>query len=371
MPDQAQGLRALADRARRDQFGPSLVSDGEPIDGKPVAQAVPPTSLHTIAHPEAVVAAPQRFGNDMETEESIPVASIQSFQTLTSPHAAALPAERRARVIAVTSGKGGVGKTNFSTNLGLAFAARGQKVILVDADLGLANLHVLMGLAPRYNLEHILRGERSIQETLCAGPCGIRLLCGASGIVGLADLEPEERSYFINNLKELDALADLVIIDTGAGLSRNVLAILSAVEEVIVVTTPEPTAITDAYATIKVLSQENSNTRLMLVLNMVQHEAEGHQVSERLNSITQRFLNQSIDYLGHVLHDPAVSHAVRAQQPFILAAPSSGAARCVRQIASRLDCEEERPRQVEGIGGLLGRIQRYFGFNQATVRSRP
>lgn len=371
MPDQAQGLRALADRARRDQFGSSFDSDpalpaaSDGVD--PTLRADSP-AIHHAALAEAVVSvsSPPCHDKALRKEDAGPPYPHHPSYIC---HTAARPVQRHARVIAVTSGKGGVGKTNFSTNLGLAFAAQGQRVILVDADLGLANLHLLMGLSPRYNLEHILRGERSIQETLCPGPNGIQILCGASGIASLADLDADQRSYFIANLQELDTLSDIVIIDTGAGLSRNVIAILAAVEEVIIVTTPEPTAITDAYATIKVLSQENQHTRMMLVLNMAQNETEARLVAQRLNSISQRFLNRSLDYLGYVLHDAVVPQSVRAQQPFLLAAPYSRASQCIRQIAVQLSQHVEQPSQKGGIGGLLGRIQHYFGYNQSGARA--
>jgi flagellar biosynthesis protein FlhG len=276
---------------------------------------------------------------------------------------------RRARVVAVTSGKGGVGKTNFSTNLSLTLAQSGQRVIVLDADLGLANLHVVLGITPRYHLEHVMRGERTLREVLYPGPCDIQIIGGGSGITELANLDQRTRDVFVNGLQELDSLADVILIDTGAGLSHNVLAFLCAVDEIIVVTTPEPTAITDAYATIKVVSRENPSARIMLVINMAHSEAEARNVADKLTMIAHQFLRIDIDCLGYIPQDPAVTRAVRAQKPFSLSEPGSPAARSVAQIAAQLGYRQAAASN-SGVGGLLNRMQRFFGYRDVAVARR-
>jgi flagellar biosynthesis protein FlhG len=278
------------------------------------------------------------------------------------PSSLSEPPSTRARVVAVTSGKGGVGKTNFSTNLSLTLAKSGKRVIVLDADLGLANLHVIMGVNPPYNLEHVMRGEKSLRDILHSGPSGVKIIAGGSGITELANLDEPTRLAFVSGMRELDTLADVSLIDTGAGLSRNVLAFLCAVEEIIVVTTPEPTAITDAYATIKVVSMENPTAKQSLVVNMAHSEAEAEAVAERLILIAERFLNVKLEFLGFIPQDPTVSKAVRTQSPFVLSQPSCLAAQGVQRIAEQLGYFKSEPASSAGFSGLLNRMQRFFGF---------
>ncbi len=375
MPDQAQGLRALAERmTRRDHGCPSLPSAFAPEDARPRPESErdEPEARPQDDANRPYTAAVALDVADLPLETQTAVADTRLFtamghalQSATS-NAASAPVSasprQRARVVAVTSGKGGVGKTNFTTNLALTLAQSGQRVIVMDADLGLANLHVVLGISPRYHLEHVMRGEKTLREALCEGPCGIQIIGGGSGIAELANLDETSRQSFLTGLGELDTLADVILIDTGAGLSRNVMAFLCAVEEIIVVTTPEPTAITDAYATIKVASQENPTARLMLVVNMAQSEAEGEAVAAKLTLITQRFLKVNLDCLGAIPHDIAVGRAVRAQQPFTLSQPGSAAARSVAQIAAQLGYQHSKTEAPGGVGGFLNRMQRYFGF---------
>ena len=264
----------------------------------------------------------------------------------------------------MTSGKGGVGKTNFSTNLSLMLAKQGKRVIVVDADLGLANLHVVFGFTPQRSLEHVLRGECSLKEILCDAPGGVQVIAGGSGIVDLANLTEAQRDSFMIGLAELDTLADIIILDTGAGLSHGVLAFLNAAEEIIVVTTPEPTSLTDAYATIKVVASANPSAKLRLMVNMAQSEAEADAVSHKLALIAQRFLGIEPEYLGFVPMDPAVPRAVRAQQPFVLAQPHSEAAKAIEVIVERLGYTDHETRPT-GFTGLMNRMQRFFGKAKA------
>ena len=393
MADQAQGLRALANQKRHD-FS-DAAPPGDSLSG------IHHESSHAPAHtdvlnPEgvapdiaAVVQAPQnltRADRDFDaTSLEMSVAAVdgrlrerraETAVTVPSPAGRVHPASAAtmtrprvlARVVAVTSGKGGVGKTNFCSNLALTLAARGQRVIIVDADLGLANVHVVMGVAPRFHLEHVMRGEKTLKEVIYQTPSGVGIIGGGSGLADMANLDDARRQRFIAGLSDLDTLADVVLLDTGAGLSHNVLAFLCAVDEVIVVTTPEPTAITDAYATIKVLSQENPDAQQRLVINMAQSEAEAQAVAQRLQSISQRFLQRDLEVLGYIPHDMTVTRAVRAQQPFTVLQPTSPASRAILQIASRLGYDHSPLlRHSSGVGGLLNRMQRFFQQKSSAV----
>ena len=418
MIDQAQGLRALVNRARRDHAGNSLLDDnisehksqphsdpngveaGEG-DALPVQDVLNPEALADGANVRADLAVAVSVMDTAVVSPAARVSSTPENLARTAPAVkpgkvaqgedsaavyAAVPHRRsqerepapvaafpsppvaQARVVAVTSGKGGVGKTNFCSNLALTLAARGQRVIIVDADLGLANVHVVLGVAPRFHLEHVMRGEKTLQEVLYTGPGGVGIIGGGSGLTDMANLDETRRARFIAGLSELDNLADVILLDTGAGLSHNVLAFLCAVDEVIVITTPEPTAITDAYATIKVLSQENPGAQQRLVVNMAQSEAEAQAVAQRLQSITRRFLGRDLDWLGYLPHDMTVSRAVRAQQPFSTLMPDAPVSRAIVRLAARLGCEQPLPKTpAAGVSGLLTRMQRFFHHRSSAV----
>ena len=204
----------------------------------------------------------------------------------------------KTRIISVSSGKGGVGKTNTSINLAIAYAALGKKVIVMDADLGLANVNVVLGIIPKYNLYHIIRKQKTLKEIILDTPYGIQIVAGASGFSKIANLTEEEREGFIHELSELSN-ADIIIIDTSAGVSNNVLDFIAASDDAIIVTTPEPTAITDAYGIIKIIATEidNMNLGLKLVVNRVRSVTEGKKVAERVINIAGQFLNLKVDYL--------------------------------------------------------------------------
>ena len=349
MSDQAQGLRALAYQLRRESQLATYPSASQPAPSSDGSQ----TAVGTV--PNAPYASGMALADTRLYDQ--PATRFQTHTDCLTPKRT----QGHARVIAVTSGKGGVGKTNFSSNLALSMAATGKRVIVLDADLGLANLHVILGVNPPYNLEHVLRGERSIRDILHPAPGNIHIVAGGSGITELANLEEEDRRAFIEGLSELDTLADVIIIDTGAGLARNVLAFLCAVDEILVVTTPEPTAITDAYATIKVMSQENPSARLLLVVNMAESEVEANAVANRLQTISARFINTNLEYLGYIPQDPAVSRAVRSQSPFLLAQPNCPAAHAIRRIVADLGYCKPDPERSGGVNALLTRMQRFFG----------
>ncbi len=263
--------------------------------------------------------------------------------------------EKRTRIITVASGKGGVGKTNIATNLALSYAAMGKSVILMDADLGLANVNVVLGLIPKYNLYHVIRKQKRMSEILMDTDYGIRIVAGASGFAKIANLDDDERNVFIEELHELSN-ADVVIIDAGAGVSNNVISFIGAADEAIIVTTPEPTAITDAYGIIKIIATEidNLNLGIKLIVNRVKSVTEGKRVAERVINIAGQFLNLKIDYLGYVYEDQSVQHAILKQRPFLVVDPKSKASICIQQISSRLERVEFR--EGGGVGQFLKRL---------------
>lgn len=248
--------------------------------------------------------------------------------------------EQRARVIAVASGKGGVGKTNLSVNLAASLAALGKKVILVDVDIGLANADVICGVQPSLHLGDVLSGEVQPLQALTRVPGGFYLLPGMAGVRHLSDLEKTERDFLIRSFRDLEAHADFILIDTAAGISRNVVQIASAADEVIVVTTPEPTAITDGYAIVKAISRQKGFGRVRLVVNLANHRAEAARVCERIRTVSRRFLRIEVDCLGYVLFDDQVRAAVRQQRPFFLEYRRSPASDCVQALAERILGEE-------------------------------
>ena len=261
----------------------------------------------------------------------------------------------KTRVIAVASGKGGVGKTNIATNIAIAYANLGKRVVLMDADLGLANVNVVLGIIPKYNLYHVIRRQKTMREIIMDTNYGIRIVAGASGFAKIANLNDEERNGFVEDLSELGN-ADVVIIDTGAGVSGNVLSFIAAADEAIIVTTPEPTAITDAYGIIKIIATEidNLSLGLKLIVNRVSSVTEGKRVAERVVNIAGQFLNLKVDYLGYVYDDPDVHQSVLRQRPFLVANPRSKASICVQHIVSRLEKVEFR--EGGGVGQFLKRL---------------
>jgi flagellar biosynthesis protein FlhG len=261
------------------------------------------------------------------------------------------------RIITVSSGKGGVGKTNIAINLALSYAELGKKVTVMDADLGLANVNVVLGVIPKYNLYHVIRQQKKMKDIIMDTNYGIKIVAGASGFSKIANLSEDERKIFIRELDEL-ANADIIIIDTGAGVSNNVISFIAAADDVIIVTTPEPTAITDAYGIIKIIATEieNLDLGLKLVVNRVNSVSEGKKVAERVISIASNFLNIKVDYLGFVYNDKLVHNAVIKQKPFFSIDPHSKASICIKHIISRLENIEYR----EG-RGITRFLKKLFG----------
>lgn len=249
-------------------------------------------------------------------------------------------AEKRpvTRIIAVTSGKGGVGKTNVVVNLGMALRKLGKRVLILDADLGLGNLDVLLGLAPKFNLSHVLRGEKSIRDVMIRGPENLMVIPASSGIEEMAQLSAEQRFRMITELDGILDGVDVLLVDTAAGISSNVIYFNLTAQEILVVVTPEPTAITDAYALIKVMSLKYSESRFKLLVNAAASMSEAQDIFRQLNAVAQKFLGISIDYFGCVLFDRTMAQAVRAQTALMDRWPDTRAGRCYSALAKKVAC---------------------------------
>jgi flagellar biosynthesis protein FlhG len=244
--------------------------------------------------------------------------------------------QRPVRVIAITSGKGGVGKTNIATNLAYHLSQMNRKTLILDADMGLANIDVILGIAPAYNLYHVLRGEKALGEVIVDGPGGMKILPATSGIQEMADLSKGEKLALLDELDGLGTQLDFLLIDTAAGIAGNVIYFNVAAREIIVVVSPEPTSITDAYALIKILYSNYGEKRFMLLVNMVKHTSEAREVFLKVSNATSHFLNLSIEYLGYVLEDAKVTEAVRRQKALAEVYPDSRANKCLQSIARKL-----------------------------------
>lgn len=242
-----------------------------------------------------------------------------------------------APVIAVTSGKGGVGKSNIAVNLVIQLAQMRRRVVLLDADLGTANADVLCNIFTNNNLAQVVAGRRTLKQALVDGPGGFHLVPGASGLAKIAALSEFERNRLITQMRQLELDVDLIIVDTGAGVSPNVLSFLIGADQQLVVTTPEPTALTDAYAVIKTLSRQRTDLTVGLVVNMVRSAVEAKKVFSRIDAVCRRFLNVVPYYAGHVLHDPQVPISVHRRRPFVLDNPHCHASTCIRQLAQMVE----------------------------------
>ncbi len=242
----------------------------------------------------------------------------------------------RAHVITITSGKGGVGKTSTSVNLAIALASRRHRVIIFDADLGLANVEVLLGLSSSYNIAHVLDGSRSMEDILVRGPGGIEVVPGSSGLAHIADLDDEGRFNILRGLESLQGLADFLIIDTMAGIGANAVTFAAAADEVLLITTPEPSSIVDAYAMLKSIHYRQEDTPVRLIVNMVSGKAQAQAVANKLANVSRNYLKRNFPYLGYLPRDPAVSQSVMQSQPFILKYPGAPVSKCMHALAARL-----------------------------------
>ncbi len=247
-------------------------------------------------------------------------------------------------VISVTSGKGGVGKTNTVVNLAAALTIRGKKVLILDADFGLANVDVLLGLAPQYHLGDFLNGDKNLREIIVTAAQGISIIPAAPGIQTLSHLDETQTHRLFHALDELIKDYDYFLIDTSAGISDNVTRLLVASQQIIVISSPDPTAVVDAYALIKIVLQLDPTRPLRILINSVSSSQEAEQIFAQLARVTQRFLAREIRYLGYIQLDEKLSEAVRAQRAVVLEFPFSAASRCFRNLAKMLIPSESHER---------------------------
>lgn len=254
--------------------------------------------------------------------------------------ASSQPQRPLARVITVTSGKGGVGKSNMAINLAVQFKKMGQRVIILDADFGLANIEIMFGAVPEHNLYDLIYQGKNISEIITWGPMDVGFISGGSGIAGMSNLSKDYLTYIIRNLSELDNMADVIIVDTGAGISDAVLEFLVASGEILLVTTPEPTSITDSYSLLKALNRHprysKDASQIKVIANKVQNGDEGKDLFEKLNSVVTRYLKIPITYLGMVPQDAQLAKAVMQQMPVSIQNPDSRSAQAYELIAAKL-----------------------------------
>ena len=263
------------------------------------------------------------------------------------------------RVIAVTSGKGGVGKTNLAVNLAVALQMAGKRVMVIDADIGMANVNLLMGSVTNRSLIDLLKEGVQLEDVIEDGAAGVKYISGVAGIEAALNLNRSEQRRLHKKLGRCSEIADIIIIDTGAGLNRNVIEFILAAGEVLLVTTPEPTALADAYAVIKAYATYTDRRTIKLVVNRIRDEEECDEVAEKINQTTKKFLDVTVDCLGYIYEDRAVLEAVHNQEPFIIANPDSSAARCVVELANSVLSGAKMASVTRGWRTFLDRL---FGY---------
>ena len=268
--------------------------------------------------------------------------------------------DKHTRVIAITSGKGGVGKTNLTVNLAIALGSLGKRTLVIDADLGMANVDVVLGSLSKKHLLNLLDDGVGLDDVLIDGPYGIKYISGGSGIEKAQDFSYEERQLLMKKLTGCGQIADIVLVDTGAGIGKTVMDFITAADEVILVTTPEPTSLTDAYALMKAYSMYASQKNIRLVVNRVYDERESRDVTEKLCKTSEKFLNMSIECLGYIFDDRNVAEAVRKQKPFLAVKPNSSASRCIDAMATSL----LHGSKMEVKRGWRGFLQQIFNFSR-------
>jgi len=275
---------------------------------------------------------------------------------------------RPIRVIAVTGGKGGVGKTNVSINLAVAMSEMGKRVMILDADLGLANIDIALGLHPEYDLSHVLRGERNLNEVVLDGPAGVRVVPASSGIQEMAELSPAEHAGLINAFSEISNDLDVLVVDTAAGISDTVVSFSRAAQELVVVVCDEPASITDAYALIKLLNREYGVNRFRVLSNMVRTTQEGRDLYNKLYRVTDRYLDVMLNYMGCIPYDDCLKKAVKGQKSVVQAYPRSPASQAFKNLAKKAD-NWPVPAGANGhLQFFVERLIQYASYNGETER---
>lgn len=275
---------------------------------------------------------------------------------------------QKGRIITVTSGKGGVGKTNFTLNCAIALNSMGHRTLIIDADFGLSNIDVMLGMIPRYNLFHVITNKKSIEEIIVEGPCGIRFIAGGSGIWELLNLSTQDMEVLMKQLERLDDLADIIMIDTGAGVSDKVIRMILAANEAIVITTPEPTSVTDAYALVKSVVSIKKDMSLRVVVNRAESAQEATDVMDKFIRVAERFLDVKLEPLGYILYDDAVVKATKRQRPFVLEYPRSHASRQVYAMAHAIVAGERADvGEAQGFRGYVNQFLKLLDFKRKAL----
>lgn len=263
------------------------------------------------------------------------------------------------RVITVSSGKGGVGKTNFTANLAIALQKRGQRVAILDADFGMADVDILFGIKTRNTIYDLLYNDKGIEEIAASTPEGIKIIPGGSGILELSEIDEEKRNKLLSEFSKIKNI-DILLVDTGAGISRIMLNFIEASDDAIIITNSEPTSLTDAYGLIKVILKNNVKSNMNLIINRVRNVKEAKETFDKISNTVEIFLNESINYLGFILEDTKVGQAVREQQPLLNMYPKSEAGICIQNIASKLlgEYKESKSNSVKEYFNKLLRVMR-------------
>lgn len=269
---------------------------------------------------------------------------------------------KQARIITITSGKGGVGKTSFTINLAICLGQMGYRVVIIDGDFGLANVDLMLGISSRHGLNNIIKGDTSLDDVMVEGPKGVKFISGGSGIKELINLDSRQLEGFLNRIDELNRRADFILIDTGAGATDNIIKMVLAAHEVILIATPEPTAITDAYALTKVISSVRQDIKLQLVINKAENSKEAENILDKFVKTTFRFLGVEIDKLGFILDDRHVSASIKKQEPYVLSYPKSQPSKQVDILAKRLlNQGVEGPTKGQGMASYIRRFLGLWG----------
>lgn len=282
----------------------------------------------------------------------------ESLRKLASGEDNDLGNKKKARIITITSGKGGVGKSNFVVNLAISLQRQEQKVMIFDADIGMGNDDVLMGIYPKYNVLDLMQGGMSIEEVLVNGPEGVKLLPGGSGLNNIEDLEQYEREQFLKKIESIEGF-DYIFIDTGAGISRSVLAFIACSDDIVIVTTPEPTSLTDAYSLLKAVKHFKIDKETSIVVNRTFDKSEGEETFVKFNRAVEKFLKLKTKYLGCIADDRKLVMAVREQNPIVISYPNSEAAKCIKEISKKI-AYGENEKKGSGVEGLFKRLFNIF-----------
>jgi len=268
-------------------------------------------------------------------------------------------------VITISSGKGGVGKTNFATNLAIFFKNAGHEVIVIDADFGLANIEILLGCAPKYSLIDVLNGNRKIEDVISEAPCGVRFISGGNGLKELANLSGQQLRHIMEGLTTLDSMADIILIDTGAGISESVINFVKASRETIIICAPEPTSITDAYSLIKTAHESAINPselpQFKIVINRTEDTKEGESIYKNLHRVAEGFLSVKLNYLGSIPYDSDLVRAVKQQNPAMLSYPDSNFTKEIIKIGNKLLNRPLPPEKSAGMKGFMKKLAGIFG----------